>query len=80
MQVFNMDKVNVLYCFDSKFWRMAAVSTSAQARKREVSCMSLFYASCRAFATFISCDKSEKKQYRQLSLLKSGFDLRIMRA
>ena len=21
-----MDKVNVLYCFDSKFWRMAAVS------------------------------------------------------
>ena len=26
MQVFNMDKVNVLYCFDSKFWRMAAVS------------------------------------------------------
>jgi len=26
MQVFKMDKVNVLYCFDSKFWRMAAVS------------------------------------------------------
>ncbi len=26
MQVFVMDKVNVLYCFDSKFWRMAAVS------------------------------------------------------
>lgn len=26
MWVFGMDKVNVLYCFDSKFWRMAAVS------------------------------------------------------
>ena len=26
MQVFVMDKVNVLYCFDSKFWRMATVS------------------------------------------------------
>ena len=26
VQVFNMDKVNVLYCFNSKLWRMAAVS------------------------------------------------------
>lgn len=26
MQVFNMDKVNVLYCFDSTCWQMAAVS------------------------------------------------------
>ena len=26
IQVFRMDNVNVLYCFDTKFWRMAAVS------------------------------------------------------
>ena len=29
MQVFNMDKVSILYCFDSKSWRMAAVSVES---------------------------------------------------
>ncbi len=35
MLVFDMSKVNVLYCFDSKFWRMAAVSIGSIMKNRD---------------------------------------------
>lgn len=37
MLVLNMSEVNILYCFDSKFWRMAAVSIGSIMRSRDSS-------------------------------------------